>query len=219
MHPHDPANRHVDASALPDPRIDARTRSGRLKMVLLLLFCASPVIASYFTYYVIRPAGGQTNYGALIQPQRPVPEALQIVDEQGERRPLTAFKGKWLLITVHGSACDVTCTEQLFLARQTRISQGAERDRVVPMWMITDDGAVDPRLTAAYNDAKGAVRFVRASGPALAEWLPVEAGGDLRDHLFLVDPIGNLMMRFPAKADPGKIRSEMIKLLKYNRVG
>lgn len=219
MHPHDPDNRHVDASTLPDPRVDARTRKGRFKMVLLLLFCASPVIASYFTYYVIRPSGGQTNYGTLIQPQRPIPEQLQMTDERGVQQPLTAFKGKWLLMTVNGSACDEACVERLFLARQTRTSQGTERERVVPMWLITDDGTVDPKLAAAYNDQRSAMRFVRVSPAALAEWLPVESGGDIRNHLFLVDPIGNLMMRFPPHADPAKVRSEMIKLLKYNRVG
>jgi hypothetical protein len=219
MHPHDPDNRHVDASALPDPRVEARTRRGRLKMVLLLLFCASPVIASYFTYYVIRPAGGKTNYGTLIQPQRPIPEQFQVMDEQGGTQPLSSFKGKWLLMTVHGSACNAVCTEQLFLARQTRVSQGPERERVVPIWMITDDGPIDPKLSAAYNDQRSAMRFLRVSESNLAEWLPIEAGGRLEDHLFLVDPIGNLMMRFPAQADPAKVRSEMIKLLKYNRVG
>lgn len=219
MHPHDPANRQKDAATLPDLRIDARTRKGRFKMMLLLLFCASPVIASYFTYYVIRPSGGQTNYGTLVQPQRPIPPAIRVVDEQGVAKPLTDFKGKWLMIMVHGSACDVACTEQLFMMRQTRISQGAERDRVVPVWMITDDGPVDARLTEAYNDKNAAVRFLRASTADLDAWLPLESGGDVREHLFLVDPIGNLMMRFPTDPDPAKLRSELMKLLKYNRVG
>src|SRR3712207_6155818 len=74
----------------------ARTSRGRWKMLLVMLVCAAPVIASYFTYYVVRPEG-RRNFGELIEPQRPLPASL------------SALKGQWLLVSVGGGACDARC--------------------------------------------------------------------------------------------------------------
>lgn len=79
-----------------------RTRMGRWKMLFVFLICASPVIASYWTYYVIRPEG-RRNYGELIEPQRPLP-AVTTVSLSGVTAPLTALKGQWLLVSVGGGA-------------------------------------------------------------------------------------------------------------------
>ncbi len=123
-----------------DPRIDARTRRGRLMMLFLLLVCASPVIASYLAYYVFTPAGGKAAYGALVDPQRPIPTGLMVQDEHGAEVPLASLKGKWLMVSVDGSACDDNCARKLFTMRQLRIGQGPDRDRIVPVWLVTDRG-------------------------------------------------------------------------------
>ena len=92
----------------------AATRAGRWKMLLLLLVCASPVVASYFTYYVIRPQG-RTNYGELIEPQRTMP-ALSGVNAQGQSVPLDSLKDQWLLVSVADSACNQRCQQHLYLS-------------------------------------------------------------------------------------------------------
>src|SRR4051794_35855782 len=90
-----------------------RTRLGRWKMVVVLLCCAAPVIASYFTYYVIRPEGRRV-YGELIDPQRPMP-ALEATSLDGRAVPLRALQGQWLLVVVADAACDALCERQLYL--------------------------------------------------------------------------------------------------------
>ena len=80
-----------------------RTRMGRWKMIAMMLICASPVIASYFTYYVIRPEG-RRNHGELIQPQKDMPP-VAAKNLQGEGVPLASLKGQWLLVTVSTGAC------------------------------------------------------------------------------------------------------------------
>ena len=90
-----------DADAA-DPQ---RTRAGRWKMLAVLLVCAAPVIASYFTYYVIRPEG-RRNFGELIEPQRPMPEMLGL-DLEGRTHPLGELKGQWLLVSLQGTASAV----------------------------------------------------------------------------------------------------------------
>ncbi|WP_423194994.1 SCO family protein [Cupriavidus sp. H19C3] len=201
-----------------DSRIDARTRRGRLQMLALLLVCASPVIASYLTFYVFRPAGGTTNYGALIEPQRPMP-AVQIGDERGEAVPLASLRGKWLMVTTDPSACDEACARKLFTIRQIRAGQGQDRERIVPVWLITDTGGVDERLRAAYNEPYAGVRFLRMDAAAVRQWLPPAEGGRAEDTIYLVDPLGNLMLRFPKDPDPAKVSGDLKKLLKYSRIG
>ncbi|MDT6962408.1 cytochrome c oxidase subunit I [Cupriavidus sp. SZY C1] len=207
-----------DPSATPDPRIDARTRRGRLQMLMLLLVCASPVLFSYFTYYVIKPTGGSTNYGALVDPQRPMPP-VQLVDERGDALPLASLRGKWLMLMTDGAACDEACARKLFTMRQIRAGQGEGRERIVPVWLIQDAGNVDGRLVDAYNEPYAGVRFLRMDRAAIAQWLPAAPDGRVEDTIYLVDPLGNLMMRWPKDPDPKKMSGDLKKLLKYSRIG
>ena len=104
---------------------------GRWMLLLLALVCAAPVIASYLMYYVFKPTGGTTSYGALIEPQRPIPGELMVTDEKGQPMPLTAMRGKWLMVIVNGSDCNEQCATRLYFMRQVRALQSAERERVV----------------------------------------------------------------------------------------
>lgn len=169
------------------------TRAGRWKMLAVLLVCAAPVIASYFTYYVIRPEG-RRNYGELIDPQRPLP-ALVAEATDGKRIELPELKGQWLLLSVAGGACDAVCQQHLYFQRQLRESLGREKDRLDRVWLVSDQAAIPDALNSALQGAT----VLRVTG--LAQWLQPAAGQKLADHLYVVDPIGNWMMRFPANMD------------------
>lgn len=168
------------------------TRAGRIRMLLVMLVCAAPVIASYFTYYVIRPEG-RRNFGELIDPQRPLP-AVQAQGLANEMVALPSLKGQWLFMSVAGGACDAACQQHLYIQRQLREGLGKEKDRLDWVWLINDDAPVKPELLPAL---KGAT-VLRMPAAALSQWLPAETGHEIQEHLFLVDPLGNLMMRFPA---------------------
>ena len=173
-------------------RNERRTMNGRLKMLMVLLVCAAPVMASYFTYYVVRPEG-RRNYGDLITPPVDMPE-LQTQDERGDIVPLKSLKGQWLLVAVGGGACDATCQENLYFQRQLRESLGKDKDRLDRVWFITDDAPVNKSLLPALSQSQ----VLRLTAEALQGWLQPAAGHALADHLYLVDPMGNWMMRFPA---------------------
>ncbi|WP_101047832.1 SCO family protein [Macromonas nakdongensis] len=186
----------------------AMTRSGRWKMFLVLLVCASPVIASYFTYYVIRPEG-RRNYGELIDPQRPLP-ALQGTDAQGRSVSLQSLKQQWLFISVADSACDAQCERHLYLQHQLREGLGKERDRMDWVWLRTGSG----ELSATLREATQTAVVLQMDAAALAQWLEPAPGQQLKDHLYVVDPLGNWMMRFPANADPKLMRKDLERLIR-----
>lgn len=168
-----------------------RTRIGRWKMLVIMLCCAAPVIASYFTYYVVRPEG-RRNYGELIDPQRPLPP-LQATDLQGNKINLQTLEKQWLLVSASGGACDAACVNRLYFQRQLREGLGKDKDRLEWVWLVTDDA---PIPEAIQPGLKGAT-VLRVAEKDLATWLQPQAGHLLSDHLYVVDPMGNWMMRFP----------------------
>ena len=188
-----------------------QTRMGRWKMLLVLLVCAAPVVASYFTYYVVRPEG-RRNFGELITPQRPLPD---LVASRLDSKPvnLQALKDQWLLISVAGAACDATCARTLYLQRQLREGLGKNKDRLDWVWLIDDSAPVAPELLPALESAT----VLRVSAKDLQTWLEPVAGATLNEHLYLVDPSGNWMLRFPAQLDTAqapKAKRDLERLLR-----
>jgi len=198
--------------SMPVPAPARRRLSGRLQMLLVLAVCAAPVIASYFTYYVVRP-GARSNYGELIDPQRPIPD-LPLTTLDGAPVKAASLKGQWLLVAVSGGACDTTCEKQLYLQRQLRETLGKEHDRVDKVWFVTDDVKPRPEVLAAVNPHGAEATVLKVPADALAAWLSPAAGQPLGNHFYIVDPMGNWMMREPVDADPKKVKRDLEKLLR-----
>jgi hypothetical protein len=188
-----------------------RTASGRWKMLAVLAVCAAPVVASYFTYYVVRPEG-RRNYGTLIEPQKTMPD-VQVTQLDGKPLKLATLKGQWLLVSVAGGACDAACEKHLYLQRQLREGLGKNKDRVDWVWIVNDDMPVRDALQPALQTAT----VIRMEREALARWLQPAAGQQLPAHLYVVDPMGNWMMRFPPGQDIStapKVRADLERLLR-----
>ena len=189
----------------------ARIRSGRIKMLLVLAVCAAPVIASYFTFYVVRPAG-RTNFGVLVEPQRPLPE-LVAQDLDGKPVPMASLRGQWLVMSVAHAACDARCESTLFLQRQLRAGLGKDKDRVDWVWLIDDDAPVPPAILPRLDGST----TLRIPAHAAAQWLGDGTAAPLYGVVYLVDPLGNYMMRFPAP-DPETDSTQDAKLLHAKKV-
>lgn len=189
----------------------ARTKTGRWKMLLVLLLCASPVVASYITYYFIRPEG-RRNFGELINPQRIVPN-LNATQLSGASFNVQTLTGQWLLVSVSGGACDAVCQKHLYLQRQLRESLGKEKDRLDWVWLVSDVAPVPDALLPAL---KGAT-VLRLPADQITTWMQPAAGQQLMDHLYLIDPMGNWMMRFPPGLDAAaakKAKSDIDRVMR-----
>jgi cytochrome oxidase Cu insertion factor (SCO1/SenC/PrrC family) len=191
-----------------------RKAAGRWKLFAVLAVCASPMIASYFTYYVIKP-GAKNNYGALIDPrQYPMP-TLQLQDQDGKVVELSSLKGKWLMLQIDDASCADNCQRKLLEMRQLRLAQGKGMDRIERVWLITDALPIAEQLKPGI----AGTHLLRSDKSKLEKWLPTESDTTLQDHIYIVDPLGNLMMRYPKDADPNKIKKDLIKLLKASAIG
>ena len=200
----------MQSPALDDP--PRRTASGRLRMFTVLLVCAAPVVASYVMYYLVRP-DARTNYSTLIQPQRPIPVDLPLADLQGTPVRAESLKGQWLLVVAARGACDAVCERQLWVQRQLREALGRDKDRVDKVWLVTD--AVAPRTAALEAITTHTTATVlRIPADALSAWLQPAAGRTLESSMYIVDPLGNWMMRVPPDPDPGKLKRDLDKLMR-----
>jgi hypothetical protein len=200
--------------ALPQPgdALPRQRASGRLKMLLVVAVCALPVIASYFTYFVVRPGGSGTAYSTLIQPAVAMP-ALQARLLDGSQQALRSLVGQWLLVVVDGGACAAACEKRLYLQRQLREMTGREADRIDKLWLVIDDAPLSPALQQALA-ATPALTILRLPREAIAAWLKPAAGQALEDHVYIVDPLGEWMMRAPADADPSRLKRDLDRLLR-----
>ena len=188
-----------------------RTRSGRLRLLLILLICAAPIVASYLTYYWIRPQGTKS-FGELIEPQRDM-VALAATNLQGQAVDVNQLRGQWLFLVVGEGACKLDCETLLYVQRQLHKALGKEADKVERVWFVTDQAAVSQKLVDALNGAT----ILRVDPTALSKWLEPAAGKNLSDHFYLVDPMGHWMMRFPPHpdaADAAKIKRDLERLLR-----
>lgn len=184
--------------------------TSRSKFLLLMGVFVVPVVAAYLAYFGWRPAG-HTNYGELLK----VTPLLQATGTSLDGAPLNldALRGKWLMVHVGASSCDAACSRQLYLMRQIRIAQGKEQSRIERLWVLTDRGTPDASLLQAHA--------------GLLVWRPADAafvaqfpGAPNRDgHIYLVDPLGNLMLRFPAEPDAKRMMKDLKLLLKASQIG
>lgn len=188
--------------------------AGRWKLFAVMAICAAPVIASYLTYYVIKPEG-RTNYGTLLDPRAYPMPPLGSISLDGQPATLDAYKGKWIMLQVNGADCTQTCKTKLYDMRQLRLTQGKDMDRIERVWLVTDKEPLETFVLREYDGT----HVLRVDPAALKAWLPAEEGTTPADHLYMIDPLGNLMMRFPKDADANKIKRDLGKLLKASRIG
>ncbi len=194
------------------PAATVRTR-GRFTALLVLLACAAPVVVSYFTYFVLRP-DARNNYATLVQPTRSIPPALGLTDLSGQ--PVTAkqLHGQWLLVVVSGGACDARCETHLYEQRQLREMTGRERGRIDRVWLVVDDAPLREPIARAMAAGDAPATVLRAPRDAVARWLEPTPGQALEDHLYLVDPMGEWMMRAPSDLDPKRFHKDIERLLR-----
>lgn len=195
-------------------QVNKRSEKGNWKLFLVIAVCAAPMIVSYFTYYVIKPTS-RTNYGTLIDPRAyPIPK-LDTTALDGAPTGLEAYKGKWIMLHVNGAECADACKKKLYDMRQLRLAQGKDMDRVERVWLITDKQPVETLIMREYDGT----HLLRADPTRVKAWLPVEPDTQVSDHIYMIDPLGNLMMRFPKDADANKIKRDISRLLKASRIG
>jgi hypothetical protein len=206
---------------------EQKKHRSKTPLIIILLMSLAPLVAALIVYFIpeLRPEGSAA-YGELVQPQRPMPNAkdLPLTTLDGKPFDLGSLKGKWIMMAADGAACPESCARKLYIIRNTHASQGKHVERLARVWFITDDAPVPEKVLEAY---KGAV-MVRVNPVVLQQFLlggapgsvtPEQARQGLAIPIWVIDPLGNLMLEYPAVADPEMFRKDIRKLIKSSRIG
>lgn len=199
--------------------------NGRRTIILVFLTCALPFIYAAYLH-LFSDIEVTNNYGTLIDPQVEV-DKQAFTNINGEAFSMGDLDGKWVLIQAINSQCDQVCQNAMYYQRQARKTKGKEMYRIERVAFVLDDGPLDTLLLRQFPD----VHFVRANQDALSGWLPLSQGivgtkgnadiGGLTDHIFVVDPLGHVMMRFPKNdtLEFQKLRKDISRLLWASNIG
>lgn len=188
-----------------------RVKRGRLTLLAIALVFALPIVVAWAAYLLHWSPGKTSNYGDLIKP-RPVPNMpLQALGGGSFR--FDQLRGKWVMIAFGPSACDASCVRKLYYMRQIRVAEGPDMERVERVWVLTDRGTPSAQLLAAYRG----MHVLYLVNPAFERAFPARISA--QHHLYLIDPLGNVMMRFPRDPDPARILKDLTLLLRYSSAG
>lgn len=192
------------------PQGDEERRRGRRVALVILALCAAPTVAAWLAYFVWQPQS-RTNYGELVAPRSLSDPEVRLLN--GGPYRLSKLRGKWLLLQIDSAACGDACRSKLVTMRQARLALGKDAERVERVWLLADPAVPDPALL---REHPGLV-VARAPGDALSGDFP--ASGNPTGYIFLIDPRGNLMLRFPGDPDGRKMLKDLSRLLRASRIG
>ncbi|HEU4623499.1 MAG TPA: hypothetical protein VFS52_01985 [Steroidobacteraceae bacterium] len=183
---------------------------GALAAIFLL-----PLLLSFWMYYGNgwRPAR-LTNHGELLQPVRALPGA-ELREANGEVAPVNLFMDKWALVYIGNGACDATCRNALYFMRQTRLSLNNDMTRVNRVFLATESCC---DVAFLEREHPGLI-VIDATGPNAHELLAAFPPTDRAQSLFIVDPLGNLVMRYDTRDDPKGLLTDLKKLLRLSHIG
>ncbi|SFE44841.1 hypothetical protein [Nitrosomonas sp. Nm166] len=184
-------------------------KANRRKFLLLLALMCAPVIISY-TLYILEYKPESTHYGDLI----PIVKVSGKGTNQSDNTILRMkdLQGKWVLVTVDSGHCDKACQEKLYFMRQVRLVQGKEKHRIERLWLINDNVVPDVELIKQYEGTF----FVNAKESEILSFIETEE--TQTKHIYLIDPIGNLMMRFPENVNGTKMGQDIKRLLHVSQL-
>jgi hypothetical protein len=201
---------------------ELRSRNLRTLAALAALFFA-PLVASFWLYYGMgwQPAG-RVNHGELIQPPRPLPRVglprIALGADAEKELPApdpTLFRGQWTLVYIGDGRCDASCRATLYVMRQTRLAVGTDMTRLARVFLVTANCCARDYLAREH----AGMTVLDAGGTAGAPLLGLFPRGDKAHTLFIVDPLGNLMMRYDVRRNPRGLLVDLKRLLELSQIG
>lgn len=196
---------------------------GRKQLLLLMAFFASPIIIAIIAFNTVMEDGvAQTkNKGDFVTPARPLVD-VKLKDNENSDFMFSDMKKTWIMIYIGNSSCDKVCQVSLYNMRQSRLAQKGEHTRIKRLYISTS-GKANKSLTNVLKEHPG-LKFVSGDVAAIKDVLKQFAlknkpSAGKAQRLYLVDPLGNLMMSYEKEFDPLGIVKDLEILLKVSRIG
>ncbi len=203
-----------------DTGVGSSTRGRRTLILVVFLFLLPVVLATWLYVSGWRPEGKNLAHGELVQPARPVGDA-DLRDMDGAPYRLSVLRGKWALVYLGPWPCTPACGNSLYKMQQVRLAQGRDAPRVQRVMIVADAGGKALHELARQYPGLVAVSGARRTLQILAREFVSSQGTalDVPGRVYLIDPIGNLVLSYPPDADPSGMRKDLARLLRLSQVG
>ena len=200
-------------------KVNSTWRPRVILIVLATLFLAPVGVAWWLNAGIQWRPAGAVNNGVLVTPPRQLDTTFPLLTPAGVALHADYLKGKWTLVTIGNLNCDIACTKNFYTMRQVRLAQGKNVLRVQRLFIVVSPEHDVPNSVSEYPEMEVVVLSRAAHGSFLAPFKleisePSEAG-----RIYLIDPLGNLMMLYKPDADPVGIIKDLRRLLKISSIG
>ena len=209
----------------PLPEIDpAHRRRSRIKLISIFAIFAVPLILATIYLQMVRMSGGSigdTSRGELINPAVPLTEfTLTALQGPDEEFTLDTVRGLWTMLYVPAGNCEEACQRNLYHMRQVRLALNHRMDRVQRAVVVQDATQVPDSILAEHKGLIAATGATVPLGEFTAQVAQAQQGmNPMQDAIYLIDPFGNLMLRFPPDLAPESMLKDIKHLLKVSRIG
>lgn len=184
-------------------------RSNRIKFIALILLMLSPVVASVILHNVKFRPESTVNYGELLEVKAIRGQAHNIENNTIFRE--RQLHGKWSFVMIDSGDCDEYCQKKLYQMRQVRLAQNTEKDRINRIWIIDNQKIPSQELKKEFEGTA-----LLTVDDEFIDQFPANFSN--KDHIYIIDPMGNLMMRYPRDANPSKMVNDIKLLLKLSHL-
>jgi len=185
-------------------------RNNRTKFIALILLMLSPVVASVILHNIKFRPDSTVNYGELLEVKAIHGQAHEIENNTIFRE--RQLHGKWSFVMIDSGNCEEYCQKKLYQMRQVRLAQNTEKDRINRIWFIDDQIVPNQEIKKEFE---GTVLLTVNDSEFLDQFPAVSSK---KDHIYVIDPMGNLMMRYPRDANPSKMANDIKLLLKLSHL-
>jgi cytochrome oxidase Cu insertion factor (SCO1/SenC/PrrC family) len=200
--------------------LESTRRRGRRQLLALAALFFVPLAIAFWLYYGPshwRPGGG-TNNGDLISPALPLP-AVSLARPDGSPTGDQFLRGKWTMLYIGDGACDDRCRKVLYLTRQSRIALNKDMDRVQRVFLVTGHCCDSTYLEHEHPDLSVALLDGDAGANLLQVFPAYGQKPGTTGRIYIVDPLGNLMMSYPQGAPDKALLTDFKKLLRLSHIG
>lgn len=201
----------------------AARRRSRISLLVIFGLFAAPVLLAWALFFVFPDWVPQStsNHGELVKPVRPLP-SFSLVTLAHDTVDETFLRGKWTFVYLHRGACDEACVQKLYEIRQVRLTQGKNMDRLqrLMLWDARDVPAASQAELQAHFPGQVIAPLDAVQTAELVDLFALDGQGALESgRIYLVDPLGNLMMSYAPGDEPQGIIKDLHRLLKYSGLG
>jgi cytochrome oxidase Cu insertion factor (SCO1/SenC/PrrC family) len=178
----------------------------------------APVILAYIMFFFV-DVKSFVNHGEILNPIVHI-ASFKLKDENNEIIPQDDLTYKWRLISFVGKDCDEQCETRLYDTRQIHRLLAKDQHRLMRMFVHLEPAG--DSLIKLIEQTHPNVIHVNGDADTIIDALGAnvrEGAGIMNNETYIMDPMGNVMMRFTQDQPNKEFLYDLKKLLKASQIG